>query len=102
MSWGCLSATLLFLSDLPIGSCGNSSQLGLGFLDGKLEECSRWILASISPEYEAYKCKVLRAPGTASVKDGRCTCDFGWEGAMCEKYKFCKNETEDALAPYKK
>lgn len=47
-------------------------------MDGGLEECDRWNSETVNPEYEEYKCKVLRVH--ASIKDGKCTCDDQWKG----------------------
>ncbi|ULT94331.1 hypothetical protein L3Y34_003659 [Caenorhabditis briggsae] len=78
---------LVKISDIPIGSCGNDSYFGLGIMDGGLEECDRWKLEKTDPEYEEYKCKVLRVH--ASVKNGKCTCDEKFEGPICNEYHGC-------------
>lgn len=83
---------LVKISDIPIGSCGDDSYFGLGIMNGGLEECDRWKLETTNPEYEEYKCKVLRVH--ASVKDGKCVCDDMWKGPICNEYHGCgKGET---------
>ncbi|CAL2039873.1 unnamed protein product [Caenorhabditis brenneri] len=79
---------LVKISDIPIGSCGDDSYFGLGIMDGGLEECDRWKKETVDPEYEEYKCKVLRFH--AKVKDGKCVCEDKWKGPICNEYHGCQ------------
>ncbi|CAO4373321.1 unnamed protein product [Caenorhabditis nigoni] len=78
---------LVKISDIPIGSCVNDSYSGLAFMNGTLEECDRWKLNATDPEYEEYKCRVLRVHG--SVKNGKCICAEKWMGPICNEYDGC-------------
>lgn len=60
-------------------------------MDGGLEECDRWKLEVTNPEYEEYKCKVLRVH--ASVQNGKCTCNINWKGGFFEFDFFLRNLT---------